>query len=194
MKKKAKPKRSRRQPIGIVDYVIVLEDDDGRQLAMALQKDSRAPIVGEEVPLQEHVAKEVPHLAGTYVVHRVAHLPPPNAAVTIERYTIPWCYARRPRGRDQLSEAAKTRAPGAGPRGSIEGALGEATAGEFAEKSRSIATDLGNMAEELAAAVHGGAAGSVGLDLVQRLDDASRRVKQLSLSALLKSGMRRDSE
>ena len=195
MTKKRKPKRTPRR-LGLVDYVLVLEDDAGRQLALTVQKDSRAPIVGEELPLDDRAAKEVPHLAGTYVVHRVAHLPPPNAAITIERYTIPWCYARRAGTDSRATQGAKAalQAQGFGPLESVEGALDQTTAAELSEKSRSIATDLGDIAEEVAAAVHSGAAGTLGLDLVQRLDDASRRAKQVAFSALFKSRIRRESE
>lgn len=197
MTKKRKPKRAPRQPIGVVDYVLVLEDAAGRQLALAVQKDSRAPIVGEEVPLHERAANEAPHLAGTYVIHRVAHLPPPNAAVTIERYTIPWCYARRLASESRAESSAQSalvETRGFGPLGSVEGAFDQTTAAELSEKSRGIATDLGDMAEEVAAAVHSGAAGTLGLDLVQRLDDASRRAKQVAMSSLFKSRIRRESE
>lgn len=186
MTKKGKPKRKPRRPLGLVDYVLVLEDDAGRQLVMAIQKDSRAPIVGEEVPLQEHVAKEVPHLAGTYVVHRVAHLPPPNATITIERYTLPWCYARRP-----ITAYSTTEVPAVDPKDSR---FDDATAADFAERSRGIATDLSDIAEEIAAKVHGGEAGTIQVDIVRRVDEASRRAKHLAISALTRNKIHRESE
>lgn len=185
MTKKGKPKRQPRRPLGLVDYVLVLEDGAGRQLAMAIQKDSRAPIVGEEVPLQEHVAKEVPHLAGTYVVHRVAHLPPPNATITIERYTIPWCYARRPEA------ALSTTGMALDPK---EPTFDDATAAEFAERSRGIATELSDIAEEIAAKVHSGEAGTIQVDIARRVDEASRRAKHLAISALTRNRIRRKSD
>jgi len=172
-----------------VEYVLVVEDDAGRQLALVVQRDSRAPIAGEEVPLKDRAAKEMPHLAGTYVVHRVAHLPPPGAAITIDRYTLPWCYARRAGG-----AGLAVQPPGSAPLEAIEGDFDQKTAAELSEKSRAIATDIGDLAEEVAAAIHSGNAGSLGLDLVHRLDDASRRAKQVALSALFRSRIRRDSQ
>lgn len=194
MTKKGKPKRSSRRPVGLVDYVLVLEDGAGRQLAMAMQKDSRAPIIGEEVPLQERAAKEVPHLAGTCVVHRVAHLAPPNATVTIERYTIPWCYARRHGETSAPTLSGAAHHAGVGVVAAADATFDDATAAEFAEKSRGIATDLSDIAEEIAAKVHSGEAGTIRADLAQRVDEASRKAKQLSVSALAKTRIRRESE
>jgi hypothetical protein len=195
--KRRKPKRATQPPTAPVEYVLVIEDDAGRQLARALQKDSRAPIAGEEVPLQDRAAKETPHLAGMYLVHRVTHLPPPGAAVTIERYTLPWCHARRVGGDSPALAAGQPpqgQTRGVGALEPLDTDLDQTTAGELSQKSRDIATDLGDIAEEVASAIHGGTAGNLGLDLVKRLDDASRRAKQVSLSALFRSRIRRDSE
>jgi hypothetical protein len=139
----------------------------------------------------------MPHLAGTYLVKRVAHLPPPNAPVTINRYTIPWCYARRAGG-DSLLPAPPSQPSAMGTTALLEPVPGDqlddSTVAELSQRSRQIATDLGDLAEELAAAIHRGAAGTVGLDLVQRLDDASRRAKQVAFSALFRARIHRESE
>ena len=168
-KKKGTSKRRKQRTI--VDYVLVVEDEEGQQLAVVLETDcSRAPLVGEEVPLRPESVEEAPQLAGTYVVHRVAHLAAPGSAVTIERYTVPWCYARR---RPQLA--------------SFNGEIDRATAAELAQRSRDLATDLDDLADEVALAIHAGAAGSLDLRVVERLNDASRRAKQVSISTLVRS-------
>lgn len=195
--KRRKPKRPARTRTPVVDYVLVIEDDAGQPLALTVQKDTRAPIAGEEVPLQERAVKEMPHLAGRYIVKRVAHLPPPNAPVTINRYTIPWCYARRVGGGSLISAPPSQRSTthASGKLDPLPGDdLDESTVAELSQRSRQIATDLGDMAEELAAAVHSGMAGTVGLDMVQRLDDASRRMKQVALSTLFRARIRRESQ
>jgi hypothetical protein len=184
---KKKPKRpSKRARVSFNDYVLVVEDHDGKELAVVEQTDrSRAPLVGEEVQLRAHVVKEKPHLAGAYVVQRVAHLPPPWAPVTINKYTLPWCYAR-----SVASTVARDQSAATSPRVSLEplpGDMDQTTAAEVARKSRDLATDLDDMADELAVAFHGGAAGELDRKLVERLSEASRRAKQVSLSALFRA-------
>jgi hypothetical protein len=164
------------------DYVLVIEDEQGKELAVVEQSDrSRAPVVGEEVELRGSIAKTKPQLAGKYIVERVAHLPPPWAPVTINRYTLPWCYARRPA---QERTAGAQAAPALE---SLDSDLDQTTAAEVARKSRDLATELDDLADELAVAFHGGVAGSLDRKLVDRLSDASRKAKQVSLSALFRA-------
>jgi hypothetical protein len=79
------------------------------------------------------------------------------------------------------------RAKGAPALASLSNDLDEATAAEVAKKSRELATDLDELADELAAAFHGGVVGAFDRRLVDRLNDASRRAKQVSLSALFRA-------
>jgi hypothetical protein len=175
--KTKRPGKKRKRPT-IADYALVIEDDTGRQLAVVVESGlSRAPLIGEEISLRQERVKDAPELAGSYVIHRVAHLPEPGGAVTIERYTIPWCYARR---RAQLEP--------------IAGELNRAAAAELAQRNRDLATELDDMADEVALAIHDGTAGDLDPKLVERLNDASRRAKQVSVSALLRSRISKDSE
>jgi hypothetical protein len=111
----------------------------------------------------------------------VAHRPPPWAPVTINKYTLPWCYARRP---VQVRPAGAQAAP---VLESLESDLDPTTAAEVARKSRDLATELDDLADELAVAFHGGAAGTLDRTLVERLSQASRKAKQVSLSALFRA-------
>jgi hypothetical protein len=190
MAKKKTTRGGKRRPPSFNDYVLVIEDAGGKQLAVVEQSNrSRAPLSGEQVQLKERFTKDKPELAGTYIVSRVAHLPPPWAPVTINRYTLPWCYARRPAVASP--EAATTPIPPLGP---AEPDLDQTTAAEVARKSRDLATELDDLADELAVAFHGGVAGKLDRSLVQRLSDASRRAKQVSLSALFRAKIPRNSK
>jgi hypothetical protein len=185
---------AKRKPpkVGVGDFVLVVENDAGEASATMLLPDwSRAPLAGEIVTVPRSFAARFPHLkpAARYTVNRVEHLPPPDATHTIGDFTLPWCFARR------LAYASVTAqgAPGPGPETpkSIDGPLDQTTAAELSEQSRGIATELGTLAEEIAVAFHTGKAGSIGLDVVKRIDEASRLAKQVSMSVLLNTRIRR---
>ena len=176
--------------VGVGDFVLVVENDAGEATATMLLPDwSRAPIAGELLLVPRSFAVQFPHLKPEmkYTVHRVEHLPPPDATHTIGDFTLPWCFARR----QAYASVASQGALGHAPPKSIDGSLDQTTAAELSDQSRGIATELGALAEELAAAFHTGKSGSIGLDVVRRIDEASRLAKQVSLSVLLNTRIRR---
>lgn len=158
------------------DYVLVIQDDSGAEVARIVQSaGSLPPKPGDETPLDLADVKDTPELAGRYIVERVVHLPAPSRTSTRRRYKIPHCFVRR------LASVP------AEPQRKSSDVLDEATAAEVARRNRDLATDLDDVADELALAVHRVGPATIDPKLVDRLNDASRRAKQVAFTAIFKS-------
>lgn len=163
------------------DYVLVIEDDNGAEIDRVLQcAGSQPPREGDETPLDLADVKDRPHLVGRYMVRQVAHLPAPGKTSTRRRFKVPHCYVRRVR-----AEPAPE---------SVRVVLDEPTVAvaDLMHKSRELATELDDVADEVALAVNKGEV--VDRQIVERLNKASRRAKQVSLTALVRTKKPRGSK
>lgn len=163
------------------DFVLVIEDADGTEVVRIVQSMQHGrPVQGEWIPLDATDVKDQPELVGRYLIHRVELLRPVGATSTRRRLRVAHCFTRR-----LQVDAATTAEPSASSLEAFAGKLDEATAAEVARRTRELATDLDDLADEVALAVNSGAR----LDhrVVDRLNDASRRAKQVALGTMLRA-------
>jgi hypothetical protein len=183
MAKRKPPKR----PLSADDYVLVIEDAEGRQLATIIKTDySRAPHIGEDTRVREREVKDAPHLAGTYVVHRVSHIDPPEGDHTIDGYQMVWCFARRSaESRPQIAQpllGESGPAPDEAGLAQLDG--GNDVVASVAQELRNLATDLGEHSDKLAEAVRT-SDGKLDPRLHEEAHQLSRRAKQRYADLLL---------
>jgi hypothetical protein len=185
----AKRKRPSR-PLSADDYVLVLEDDRGRQLAQLIKTDySRAPHIGEDMQVREREVKDSPHLAGTYIVHRVSHLDPPEGSNTIDGYQMAWCFARRSADALRPPELSSPKSAPEERRIAEESGFAAVDGGAdfvdaVAQGFRDLATELSEHSDRLAEAVRT-SEGKLDPRLQEEARQLSRRAKQRYAELLL---------
>lgn len=166
------------------DYMVIIEDDDGVEIGRVLQSsDSQLPRIGEGVVLESEEVKGQPHLAGRYRVRDMnQQLRPGDRGKNRRNFKIPFLYVRPDRGPGvHLQDVKASPAPLA----ALDGDLDSTTVAEIALSDRQLATDLDDIADEVALLVNDGAAPD--RSLVERINEARCVAKQNWMRALAHS-------
>src|SRR2546428_825134 len=142
------------------DYMVIIEDDNGVEIARVRQSsDSQLPRIGEGVVLEADEVKDRPQLAGRYRVRDLnQQLPPGDRGKNRRNFKIPFLYVRADRG--TMTARPATLA-------ALDGELDRSAVAEIALSDRQLATDLDDIADEVALLVNDGAAPD--RSLVERL-------------------------
>jgi hypothetical protein len=163
------------------DYMVIIEDDNGVEIARVLQScDSQLPRIGEGIVLEPDDVKDRPRLAGAYRIRELNQQPRPGERGKNRRnFKIPFLYVRADRGAVNAAAASPTRSA----LSSLDGDLDRMLAAEIAHSDRQLATDLDDIADEVALLINDGA--PLDRSIVDRLNDARCVLKQNSIRALV---------
>jgi hypothetical protein len=173
------------------DYMMIIEDDDGREIIRFQQSNERQlPRQGEGIVILPDDIRNRPQLApfvGRYIVRQIDSETPPWAlGRSSYNKQVPFCYVRADRG-----EAPQKDSPerSAGTFTAVPGDLDPVVALEIARRDRQLAGMIDDIADEVALHINEGEP----LDpaLVHRLAQARSMANHSSVSALVHAKLKR---
>jgi hypothetical protein len=173
------------------DYMMIIENDEGREITRFLQSNDRQlPRQGEGiVVLADDVRnhQDLVHLVGRYLVRQIDYETPPSAlGRSSYNKKIPFCYVRVDRGQGMRTVSAERSPVGFT---AVPGDLDPAVALEIARRDRQLAGLIDDIADEVALHINEGA--PLDRSLVERLAHLRSMANRSSVSALVHAKVKR---